>query len=98
MLVSFFYYKVTSIYWLLGSYPKTSCCGIFSLHLPARPYTVTWHISPAWQGFAFLPQQGYLLQGVSLTDDMLVLCRGQRVRGGTQEMLDFHQQYLNTIS
>ena len=38
---------------------------------------LTRHVSPVWQGFAFPLQQGYLLDGASLTDDTLVFSGGQ---------------------
>ena len=38
---------------------------------------LTRHVSPAWQGDAFPLKQGYLLEGVSLTDDTLILSSSQ---------------------
>lgn len=39
---------------------------------------LTRHISPALQGFQFPLQQGYLVEGLSLTNDVFVLCTGQK--------------------
>lgn len=43
----------------------------FSFSFKDFNHPMTQHISPAWQGFAFLVQHGYLLEGVSLIDDMI---------------------------
>lgn len=38
-------------------------------------FGLTWRVCPVLQGFASLHKQGFPLEGVSLTDEVLVLCR-----------------------